>query len=52
VKNWFQSLLFQILKLCRYSEAFDGVPWGLFLSTQELSQCPGGAVQVEPSSDP
>lgn len=30
-----------------HTEAFDGVPWGLFLSTQELSQCPGGLDELE-----
>ena len=30
-----------------HTEAFDGVPWGLFLSTQELAKCPGGLEELE-----
>jgi len=30
-----------------HTEAFDGVPWGLFLSTQELAQCAGGLEELE-----
>jgi beta-carotene 3-hydroxylase len=30
-----------------HTEAFDGVPWGLFLSTQELSNCAGGLEELE-----
>ncbi len=27
--------------------SFDGVPWGLFLSTQELAKCPGGLAELD-----
>ena len=30
-----------------HTEAFDGVPWGLFLSTQELAKCPGGLEELD-----
>ena len=30
-----------------HTEAFEGVPWGLFLSTQELAACPGGLEELE-----
>ena len=30
-----------------HTEAFDGVPWGLFLSTQELAKLPGGLEELE-----
>jgi len=30
-----------------HTEAFDGVPWGLFLSTQELAKCAGGLEELE-----
>ena len=30
-----------------HTEAFDGVPWGLFLGIQELEQVPGGIAELE-----
>lgn len=30
-----------------HTEAFDGVPWGLFLGIQELEQVPGGLAELE-----